>query len=137
MRVYRYESQSGYGPYTYDNPDLPGARWSTGDGDPANEFVEMWAAHDYDDDHPVAWATFNGDGLSEYDPIACPSMEALNKWFDGFHEMLARNGFKVVVYEVPDKAVTMGHSGKQLSFNRNKARKITDQVEKEMAIKYV
>lgn len=119
-KVFRYESQSGYGPYSYENPDLPESRWE-GDG----WYGEMWAAHNDSPDHPVAWGS-SGDCLdaSLPWPIACPTLKEFKAWFDGFHGKLLRHGFRVRVYEVPDWAMDVGYSGKQVAFNLDYARRI-------------
>jgi hypothetical protein len=44
------------------------------------------------------------------------SRESLDAWFDGWTDVLDRNGFKVVEYEVPAENVMVGRSGLQVAF---------------------
>lgn len=51
--------------------------------------------------------------------FACPSMEALMEWFDGFMSKLRKCGFVIAVYDVDPMFVTMGKSGLQCGITDN------------------
>jgi hypothetical protein len=56
--------------------------------------------------------------------FACPSIQLLNKWFEGFHDTLREAGFIVAVYEVPTSHVKVGASGLQCAFNIRHAKRL-------------
>ncbi len=116
-KVYRYENERGIGPYQ------PG--WGGAD--------DIQAVHS-NASHP-AWdpGSFNrlllelSDGVkaenfevgfvppSEY-LSGTDSREALAAWFDGWTDVLERNGFKAVEYDVPAENVMDAPSGLQVAF---------------------
>lgn len=70
-----------------------------------------------DDDHP---APSRRDVLQElgYSPLdddtddielkyGCITLEALDRWFDGYHDLLYKAGFVLAEYDVPEENVTM------------------------------
>lgn len=104
MRVYRYE-RNGRGPYTVNQePSIQDPRLN-----------RIWIEHE-DDEHPIAWGMF-GDHIPEDNVIACPSIRELKTWFEGWHGTLVRCGFKIRVYEVDDRYIKHGRSGKQVGFH--------------------
>jgi hypothetical protein len=108
--VYRYENYRGEGPYC-------AVTW------PNNEdLFSLLRAHDKPD-HP-AW--YNSAGkcveygreLSADYHSACDSRESLDAWFDGWHEVLEENGFRVKEYTVQAENVLESRSGLQVAFRR-------------------
>lgn len=118
--VYRYENDKGEGPYRhhhkgYENP-LQSMCNSHADGaHPAWSLcmscLDPWGC-DCDDYAPEV----DEDEVTSDYVAACASREALDAWFDGWHEQLAANGFKVVEYTVPAENVVDGYSGLQCAF---------------------
>lgn len=106
--VYRYENDKGEGPYRFNYAGY------------SHPLIDMCNAHT-DDNHPV-WLKWWGDGdfsREEIDPgylAACDSREALDAWFDGWHDVLSEYGFTVKEYTVPVDQVVTGRSGLQCAF---------------------
>ena len=103
--VYRYENDEGVGPYCTDNVDV---------------YVPLCNAHNSENGHP-AWTVWFGEREFEKTPgeeylAGCASREELDAWFDGWHGMLAENGFTVKEYTVPAENVIDSRSGLQVAF---------------------
>jgi len=107
--VYRYENVFGRGPYRgatwYD-----ASAWDCMCDSHANMQHPTWAL-DFDIDQ------FEGFNRRDY-LAACDSRESLNAWFDGWHDVLRANGFKVVEYTVPAENVADSISGTQVAFRK-------------------
>lgn len=118
IEVYRYEHPSDtYGPY--------GWRWADEDFPLHEEFDKMLDDH-CDDDHPaLRWE----DALMElgYDPEGmlgaqvdlkwgCVTEEDLDRWFDGYHDLLKEAGFVRARYLVPEESVTKPDPVGQVAF---------------------
>jgi len=107
IKVYRYEHPSDtFGPYHYQN-------WLKDDID---EELEFMALEHSDDDHPPM---AREDALEQlgYDPLdddvdaiefkyGCVTLEDLDRWFDGYHNLLYEAGFVLAEYDVPEEDVT-------------------------------
>lgn len=74
----------------------------------------------HEGDHHPTWCPVFSDEFEDIPDdryrAACASRKALDAWFDGWHEQLAANGFKVVEYTVPAENVVDGYSGLQCAF---------------------
>ncbi len=118
IEVYRYEHPSNTsGPY--------GWCWAAMDFPFHEEFNKMLDDH-CDDDHPVLpWE----DVLMElgYDPEevpgaqvdlkwGCVTEEDLDRWFDGYHDLLEEAGFVRARYLVPEENVTKPDPFGQVAF---------------------
>jgi hypothetical protein len=110
--VYRYEDSIGVGPYQSN-------LWRS-----EHTLFDLLSAHNANPDHP-AWyySFFTGSEkddmphiLSEDYLAACDSRESLDAWFDGWHEVLEANGFRVKEYTVPAENVMDSRSGLQVAF---------------------
>ncbi len=119
MLVYRVEHEEyGIGPYQI--------RHSGNVQKFLNRMGADHSAYGYKgDQHPMP--AFDGieDFDTDYDYCGFESMEALVKWFDGYLLGLARYGFVVRIYDVPDDEVQLGV--KQLAFNKGYAEHIRTQ----------
>lgn len=104
MLIYRIEDESGKGPYIGVWKDE-----ATGQSDAA-----LSCSH-ADAEHPVASIDI-GEDFDKKHFCGCPSLEALEEWFDGWEEILFRNGYFIVKYDIPDDQVLMGYSGRQVGF---------------------
>lgn len=62
------------------------------------------------------------DGFGPEMLCAVDALEKLAHWFPVAHEDFANEGYVVGVWEVPDDAVKMGRSGKQLAFRPSYAK---------------
>lgn len=118
VEVYRYEHPSNtFGPY--------GWRWTDEDFPLHEEFGKMLDDHS-DDDHPaLPWE----EALIEmgYSPeevpraqvhlkFGCVTEEALDRWFDGYHDLLKEAGFVRARYLVPEDEVTKPDPFGQVAF---------------------
>lgn len=106
--VYRYENAFGGGPYRSGS-------WFS-----SMQHMDMCDAH-IGAHHPTWGADFTYDQLDDIGDLseylaACDSRESLDAWFDGWHDMLAANGFRVVEYTVPAENVLESLSGLQVAF---------------------
>lgn len=115
MLVYRAENEYGYGPFQ---------------GWLAYDFTEAMAdAGRYDEDFSEpfheAFPTHWEEGLSledcREDPLcACSSIRQWLRWFPRpCREVLAREGYHLVIFEVPEDAVDVGQD--QVIFDRSRA----------------
>lgn len=117
MKVYRVENYLGKGPYQYPRHGVKnrGAK------------VEAYASiHESHND--VAHPDIHSDILpayfrSESHWCACLSVKDLGEWFEGFDEKLSAASFFIQAYEVDASDVFVGNSGRQVAFDRAKARK--------------
>lgn len=119
MLVYRYENEDGYGPFTgghlaWDFTDamLEAGRYADCDdpGDPDcwhNRFPNLW---EEGLNAPDDWE----------DRCAVRSPRDVVRWFPKpCREVLAREGFRLAAYEVPDDAVLTGDH--QVVFDASRA----------------
>lgn len=106
MKVYRVGHKSALdfgfpsGPYTCE-------------GVPSADVGRMWGmapAH-ASGTHPTPRADPLLNGIDSHERCGFDSLEALNRWFEGWGEALAESGFQVWMYEVPDWAVRVGKFG--------------------------
>lgn len=122
MRVYRVEHEQGQGPYNghFDYEDSEADELT---------FV-ISSAHTHESGHPseryyLIWEP-DGNGTllgNSKDYVSgFISFEQFRVWFRGFRNKLTNTGFKLSVYEVPDKFVQF--SDKQAVFNRKEATKL-------------
>lgn len=100
--VYRYENKYGEGPYQT-------AEWRS-----PEDQQRMCDAH-ASLKHP-SWCIDALRSVSRGHLAGCDSREALDAWFDGWHQVLADNGFRVVEYTVPVENVLESWSGLQVAF---------------------
>jgi hypothetical protein len=98
--VYRYENAKGEGPYQNPwNPDLKQMRRDhTG-----NPSTPGWSQE--------GWGTIPEEWRG-----GCATLEQLLEWFAGWENVLERNGYFVVTYEVPEEDYIWCNSGKQIIF---------------------
>lgn len=91
-------------------------------GVPSADVARMWgmASAHMGGTHPSPYADSLLGGISAAERCAFDSIDALNRWFDGFGDALADAGFEVWTYEVPDWAVRVGRYG-QAVFVANEA----------------
>lgn len=87
-------------------------------------FYCMWNAHDCNTSHPSPNSDYKLSGIDEAERCGFDSLEALNKWFEGFHDVLHSAGYLVFVYDVPAEDVRVGRHG-QAVFPANSAIEIT------------
>lgn len=109
MEIFRYECPvTGCGPYQIGNPDLE----------------NMGHFHDASKEHPKPeddfrmWHFWHSSNIF----FGFKSLEDLNNWFNGFHEIILKHGFRIAVYEVNSGNVIFSKSGKQLVFRKNKSK---------------
>ena len=112
--IYRLERDNGepvgFGPYNGDC-DL-------------NVIDRLHDAHDFDDDgRPNVREDFHSQGGIKFSELmemycACPTLDYLLWWFEGFVDELLDAGFNVVEYVVQD--CLEGASGKQVMFHPDK-----------------
>lgn len=93
------------GPYsTKTEPTLPEGT--------ADELVyPMSRKHSGDFEHPSPLDCARLDGIEPWEVCGLVSRAALDKWFDGWHDVLARFGFQVYVFDVPEAHVRVGRYG--------------------------
>jgi len=112
MTIWRYENSQGEGPYM--------ARHLNNEAQRVQD--RLHGEHRYrPETHPGAGLDFEcRDGWDRSDHIfGCPSREALNTWFLGFHTDLKAVGFQIRTYQVPARFVARGKSGLQVAFMKN------------------
>ena len=83
--------------------------------------IMIGSAHgDYS--HPAAWEDIMGWDFDKHKDYicACPSMAELKEWFTGYLNDIIKLGFVINVYDVHYDYM-IGHSGKQIAFNKNTA----------------
>lgn len=104
MLVYRVE-KDGIGPYRHDNVD-----------------ENLWSKlYSHDDRRPGPYR----DGIKNIEKVrydihfGFKDIESLKIWFKGARSALRKNGFNLVIYEVPNKWVCVGNT--QVGFNMSKA----------------
>lgn len=103
--VWRVENENRKGPYRIEWRNLI-------------RKMAMCAAHASDgsqgDTHPV-WSNDGlwADEVTDQHVAAFRSRKQLDTWFDGWFDDLAREGFHVVSYEVPEYLVVDGRSHRQ------------------------
>lgn len=104
IKVYRYEHPSDtFGPYRY-------RKWFK---DEIERELESMGLEHSDNDHPpiiredalqeLGYDRFDDDIEFKY---GCVTLEDLNRWFDGHHNLLHRAGFVLAEYDVPKENVT-------------------------------
>lgn len=99
--VYRYENESGEGPYRVDSDFSYDLGWN----------------HNRDNYHPGWRQDFEEQHKSEF-VAGCDSIVSLNDWFSEFKLDLHKEGFRVKKYVVPREFIEYGKSGKQLRFKK-------------------
>lgn len=99
IKVYRYENNKGEGPYWQKFTD---------------SLVEMYNKHN-GDDYPGWLQDFEVKNNPDY-ISGCNSLESLDKWFDGYKELLNEAGYDIKTYLIPKENIEYGKSGKQLRF---------------------
>lgn len=104
MLVYRVE-KNGIGPYRHDGVD--------------EKLYCKISSHNSDNNRPGP----NRDGISVRSSpdihFGFKDIEQLKTWFKGARSALRKNGFNLVIYDVPKRWVYVG--GKQVGFNMSKA----------------
>lgn len=111
MVVYRVEMPDGLGPY-----------WS----EDCEKFrYRMGSKHNRSDTHPTPDKDFSGENYKSGFVFGFDSMQKLFQWFGGFIRTILNNGGKIVKYTIDDNHVIMGHSGRQLVFDRDSAQLVT------------
>jgi len=115
MRVWRVAhktaTQNGFpsGPYN-------------GKGVPVEQYELLWSmGSDHSDAyHPSPYADPELHHIAAHERCGFNSLNALNKWFDGWVEALDGAGFAVYEYDVPDWAARVGRFG-QVVFSADEA----------------
>lgn len=111
--VYRYEDSTGVGPYAtdiekYDDLSATICRAHQAEKDKDGLLIE---------NHPCIRRDLIGRMIQDDDFCACPDLETLYKWFNGFNRKLVMDGF--VIKEIVVNKVTETESKKQLTFKKN------------------
>lgn len=101
MIVYRIE-KDGVGPYRNWDIDLIDM---TGEDNVHN-----------DSNHPSPWEDAEISSITMDYLCACPSLEKLREWFDGYLEILDENGFNI--YRIKVKKRILGKSKRQCFFKK-------------------
>lgn len=121
--VYRYENDKGEGPYrTNYGLVCPGDIQAMCDAHADCDHPTWGYVYEYGEYDPdTGEYSFDLEEISGWDVgsghvAACASRKALDAWFDGWHDVLAANGFHVAEYTVPEENVVDGHSGLQCAF---------------------
>lgn len=106
--VYRYEHpETRKGPYNGDLADINAEHKGWESSHPSWQMDGMSS---------VAYAV--GDRYYS----GCDSLESLAAWFKGWEDKLTEAGYVIMGYEVPAEYVKKSMSGKQIAFDRSKAR---------------
>lgn len=117
VKVYRYEHPSDtFGPYRF--------RLEFEDTY-QKELDEMLHAHG-DDDHPsisrrealleLGYGRGYDDTIDIEVKYGCVTLEDLDRWFDGYHDLLHKAGFMLAEYDVPEENVTKPDPFGQVAF---------------------
>ena len=105
MLVYRVE-KNGIGPYRHDEVD--------------DKLWHKIASHNSGNSRPGPRS--DGISIGLYKPdiyFGFKDIEQLKAWFKGARSALRKNGFNLVIYDVPKRWVYVG--GKQVGFDMSKA----------------
>lgn len=121
VRVYRYEHpKDTFGPYRF-----------RGDfGEELNERFDKMNDHHCDsNEHETIyrWDVLHGLGYTHEEirhgvaddvnfKYGCVTLEDLNRWFDGYHDLLHEAGFVLATYDVPEGEVTKPDPFGQVAF---------------------
>jgi hypothetical protein len=115
VEVWRIEDANGFGPY-------PGFASGFERSENVLELAHeiSWAHGDWA--HPGPREDGIDSATSKHF-FGCPSREKLIEWFSEFWLKLQKAHHDVVCYQVPEKDVIYGSSGRQVAFKRDKATK--------------
>lgn len=113
MKVWRYQDDRGYGPYT--SMGINSVECGLISDERRDLHGDLNYAHCDCKAHPGAWDDFKY-GDCKWSVFGFPSREAADAWFRGFHERLKECGFSLVCIEVPDNKVIWGKSRLQICF---------------------
>jgi hypothetical protein len=125
MKVYRIQSQMGYGPFQ----SCPSAWKMEGD---YFLFDNISKSYHNDISHPVVHNDFKHLDAFKYGmpfcfKCACTDLTMLEKWFSKkMVNILSNNNFKICVFEVESKYVMMGKSKMQCVFDDTEAEKVSE-----------
>ncbi len=122
MRVYRVENSYGDGPYQYtvrneDGVNIGSAHANMAHPGPSEDglYGEVWGEVAPFDETPHSDHLFGMNSLG-----------SLIEWFDGWWDTLARHGYTISEYEVPEEYVGVGESGTQAVFVRSEAEHVAE-----------
>lgn len=109
LNIWRMEDSNGRGPYT--------APFSS-------HLAKLRDVHNCDSVH---WGWKHPSvGLRDchWDEwvAGCPSRQALEDWFEGFHEDLRLAGFRLMSYYIPMDRVRLGKDPRQLAFVKGRVK---------------
>lgn len=109
MKIYRYEHpELGAGPYN----------------SACHQLECMGKIHNSSPAHPLPTDDFLlfEMWISETVFFGFDSLDKLNQWFDGFHDIIRDAGYLIFEYDVPPRLVIFGRSGRQVVFKKNKSK---------------
>jgi hypothetical protein len=121
MIIYRYENESGYGPFTFENYVSELTKEQNELLDMINENVDFSI-------HPTPRLSLYMDfgGFNRFF-FGCESKEEISLWFnDDIRFMLNICGFELKVYDCPDEYCVRDQN--QIGFIMDEAEDITDDV---------